>query len=116
VADRLPSLHDPNNPDADPTKATDTAATKSTSGIVPKTQSTLHSDRYTPGSALPAASLTPGAQNATGAIRQNNVGDGTTDQPSSIVNSPPAAPKKAPKPAAPQTQPQTQPQTESQPN
>ena len=112
VADRLPSLHDPNNPDADPAKSTDPAATKSTSGIVPKTQPTLHSDRYTPGSAPPAASLTPGAQNATGSIRQNNVDDGTTDQPSSTANSPSATPKKTPK----TTQPQTQPQTESQPN
>ena len=116
VADRLPSLHDPNNPDADPTKATDPAAPKSTSGIVPKTQPTLHSDRYTPGSAPPAASLTPGAQNATGTIRRNSVDDGTTDQPSSTTSSPSAAPKKAPKTATPQTQPQTQPQTESQPN
>ena len=112
VADRLPSLHDPNNPDADTANPADPNAPKPAVSVVPKPQPTLHPDRYTPGSVPPATSLTPGAPNTTGAIRRNSVDDTTSDQPSSTTNSPSAAPKKAPKPATPQTQPQT----ESQPN
>jgi rod shape-determining protein MreC len=116
VADRLPSLHDPNSPDADAAKPADSTAPKPIVSIVPKPHPTLHPDRYTPGAAPPAASLTPGAPNGTGAAPRNNVDDDTGNQPASTTNSPSAVPKKAPKPAAPQTQPQAQPQTESQPN
>jgi rod shape-determining protein MreC len=108
VADRLPSLHDPNNPDEDTTKAPDSSARKPIGGIVPKPQPTLHPDRFTPGSAPSATSLQPGAPNGTGATHRNSVDDGTGNQPSSTTNPPSAAPKKAPKPATPQT--------ESQPN
>jgi rod shape-determining protein MreC len=112
VADRLPSLHDPNNPDVDAANATDPSVPKPIGGIVPKPQPTLHPDRYSPGSAPPATSLTPGAPHSAGVIPRNNSGETTGDQPSSVGNSPSPAPKKAPKPATPQTQPQT----ESQPN
>jgi rod shape-determining protein MreC len=112
VADRLPSLHDPNNPDVDAANATDPSVPKPIGGIVPKPQPTLHPDRYSPGSAPPATSLTPGAPHSAGVIPRNNSGETTGDQPSSTGNSPSPAPKKAPKPATPQTQPQT----ESQPN
>ncbi|HWW23150.1 MAG TPA: rod shape-determining protein MreC [Edaphobacter sp.] len=116
VADRLPSLHDPDNPDADTANSTDPTAPKPIGGIVPKPQPTLHPDRYSPGSAPPATSLTPGAPHSTEAIPRNNVEDDTSNQPSSTTNPPSAAPKKAPKTATPQPQPQTQPKTESQPN
>jgi rod shape-determining protein MreC len=63
VADRLPSLHDPNNPDApvsDP-KAADPSAI---GGRVPRPLPTIHSDRFTPGSTPSAAELTPGSTNS----------------------------------------------------
>ncbi len=116
VADRLPSLHDPNSPDADAAKSTDPSAPKPVA-VVPRPQPTLHPDRYTPGSVPPAASLQPGAPNSTGALPRNNVVDDTAKPPSSTANSPSVAPKKAPKPATPLTPPpQPAPQTESQPN
>jgi rod shape-determining protein MreC len=64
VADRLPSLHDPNNPTPDPNSkdATDPAAP---GGKVPRPLPTLHPDRYTPGSTPSAADLTPGSTHST---------------------------------------------------
>ncbi len=112
VADRLPSLHDPNNPDADATNAADPTAPKPIGGLVPKPKPALHPDRYTPGAAPPATTLQPGAPNSTGASSRNNVDDATGNQPASTTDSPSAAPKKAPKPATPQSVPKT----ESQPN
>jgi rod shape-determining protein MreC len=57
VADRLPSLHDPNAPPVDPTKP---APPEPIGGKV-RALPTLRPDRYTPGSTPPAADLTPGA-------------------------------------------------------
>jgi rod shape-determining protein MreC len=66
VADRLPSLHDPNSPD-DPNApgATTGAAAKPAIPVptVPRPLPTLHPDRYTPGATPPAADLTPGGHN-----------------------------------------------------
>jgi len=59
VADRLPSLNDPNapiNPNV-PAPAPNTAAP---GGVVPKPLPTLHTDRYTPGTTPSASALTPG--------------------------------------------------------
>jgi rod shape-determining protein MreC len=107
VADRLPSLHDPNNPDEAAAKNADPNAPKPIVSIVPRPLPTLHPDRYTPGAVPPAASLRPGAPNNEVSPR-NNVDDGTSNQPSSTTDSPSAAPKKSPK--------SPPPQTESQPN
>ncbi len=62
VADRLPSIHDSEHPDAAPTTpgAAD-AATAPPTTVVPKPLPTIHSDRYTPGTTPPAADLKPGA-------------------------------------------------------
>jgi rod shape-determining protein MreC len=59
VADRLPSLHDPDNPDAD--KATGPTPNGPPGGIVPKPLPTLHPDRYTTGATPAATDLKPGA-------------------------------------------------------
>src|SRR6202789_2030603 len=61
VADRLPSLHDPNNPDTDAAGTSNATAPKSIVSVAPKPQPALHPDRYTPGTVPPAATLTPGA-------------------------------------------------------
>jgi len=55
VADRLPSLHDVTNPNS-PESTTPTTP-------VPRPTPTLRPDRYTPGAAPPATSLTPGGHN-----------------------------------------------------
>jgi rod shape-determining protein MreC len=60
VADRLPSLHDPN---ADPNAAKDTPDPNAPGGKVPRPPPTVHPDRYTPGSTPSAADLTPGSSN-----------------------------------------------------
>ncbi|WP_213807769.1 rod shape-determining protein MreC [Granulicella sp. dw_53] len=60
VADRLPSLHDANNPDA-PTDPKATVVTADPVGKVPRPLPTLHPDRYSPGSTPSAADLTPGS-------------------------------------------------------
>jgi rod shape-determining protein MreC len=58
VADRLPSLHDPN---ADPNAAKDVPDPNAPGGKVPRPAPTVHPDRYTPGSTPSAADLTPGS-------------------------------------------------------
>jgi len=62
VADRLPSIHDPDNPDATQTTPTATGApTTPPTTVVPKPLPTIHPDRYTPGTTPSAADLKPGA-------------------------------------------------------
>ena len=101
VADRLPSLHDPDNPDANP--ATPAAPGATPGGVVPKPLPTLHPDRYSPGSTPPAADLKPGAAD------RNNPTNVTSPPPSSSAQpapqSPPAKPRKpAPPPDSAQPQ------------
>ncbi len=68
LSERLPSLH-PDQPDADPTKPASPKDPKDAANpppdnspdLVPKPKPAAHPDRYTPGSAPPAATLTPGA-------------------------------------------------------
>jgi rod shape-determining protein MreC len=98
VADRLPSLHDPDNPDANP--ATPAAPGATPGGVVPKPLPTMHPDRYSPGSTPPASDLKPGA-----ADRNNptTVTPSTSTQPS--PQSTPAKPRK-PEPPADSAQPQ----------
>jgi len=105
VADRLPSLHDPNNPEPDDKTAPGTTPAAKVGGVVPRPLPTLRPDRYTPGSTPSAASLKPGGENSTGGNPESNTGN----PPASTTNPPPpAAPRKAPTP--------TTPQPESQPN
>ncbi len=68
VAERLPSLHDPNAPDPKgnapntPAKPVDP---KTAGGVVPHPAPVLRPDRYSPGSTPPASALTPGVTGAT---------------------------------------------------
>ena len=67
VADRLPSLHDPNAPDAKLKDANTTAKPvdpKTAGGVVPRPLPVLRPDRYSPGSTPPASALTPGVTDA----------------------------------------------------
>ena len=64
AADRLPSAHDGEPPIAVSGSGTGTLPPPATSPqfpVVPHSQPVLHPDRYTPGTALPADELTPGA-------------------------------------------------------
>lgn len=61
VADRLPSLHDADQPEGTQPAAADATAAQP-GGPVPHPLPTVHTDRYTPGAAPPAAALRPGAQ------------------------------------------------------
>jgi rod shape-determining protein MreC len=68
VADRLPSLHDPDHPDTNATgkDASETAPASIAPGVVPHPLPTIHPDRYTPGTTPPATSLQPGGANNNG--------------------------------------------------
>jgi rod shape-determining protein MreC len=59
VADRLPSLHDPDHPEAN--DATPAASGANPGGVVPKPLPTIHPDHYSSGATPPAADLKPGA-------------------------------------------------------
>jgi rod shape-determining protein MreC len=95
VADRLPSLHDPDHPETNPA----TPATPGTApgGVVPKPLPTLHPDRYSPGSTPSAADLKPGAA-------ERNNPTNITNPPSSTSTQPPTQPTPA-KPRKPEPPP-----------
>jgi rod shape-determining protein MreC len=66
LSERLPSIHDDDAPEAKPASADDSqSASATTSAADParpmRPPQPLHPDRYTPGTAPPAESLTPGA-------------------------------------------------------
>jgi rod shape-determining protein MreC len=106
VADRLPSLHDPDEPQTNP--ATPAAPGATPGGAVPKPIPTLHPDRYSPGSTPPAADLKPGAA-------ERNNPTNVTNPPASTSTQPPTQPSPA-KPRKPQTPPDTtQPQPQQSP-
>src|SRR6185437_5424519 len=62
MADRLPSLHDPNAPAAAASATPGANPAAPPVSTVPHPLPTLHPDRYTPGDTPPASSLTPGAR------------------------------------------------------
>ncbi len=82
VADRLPSLNDGKD-----TNANDSGTAKTTPATagVPKPLPTVHPDKYTPGVTPPASALTPGGVNSTS---QGQVPEG---EPSASKPKPPAA-------------------------
>jgi rod shape-determining protein MreC len=92
VADRLPSIHDPDHPETEATPATPGAAP---GRVVPKPLPTLHPDRYSPGTTPPAADLKPGAAERTNPTTTTNPPPATTAQP---PTNPQPAPAKPPKP------------------
>lgn len=53
---------DPNAPPPDPNKPTEAPPAENAPGLVPRPLPTVHADRYTFGTAPPAADLTPGAK------------------------------------------------------
>jgi rod shape-determining protein MreC len=108
VADRLPSLHDPDHPDASTTPGAPPAAP---GGVIPKPIPTVHPDRYTPGTTPPASDLKPGAAGtdpATITSPPPTTSAPTTPQPTIEKPHKPKPPTtEAPPPSAPTQQPQT---------
>jgi rod shape-determining protein MreC len=98
VADHLPSLHDPDNPDAD--KAGASAPNVPPVGVVPKPLPTLHPDRYTSGATPPAAELKPGATEGNNPPAIANPASPAVSQPSSTPQQGPAKPRKMQPPAS----------------
>jgi rod shape-determining protein MreC len=104
VADRLPSLHDPEHPETnDATPAAPGAAAPG--GVVPKPLPTLHPDHYSPGATPPAADLKPGAPETPNPT--------TVTNPPSATQSPAAQQPAATKPRKSQPPPDS---TQPQPN
>ena len=64
VADRLPSLHDPNNPDPNAPKDPNAPIDPNAAAKPPRPSPALHPDRYSPGSTPSATQLTPGSPHA----------------------------------------------------
>jgi rod shape-determining protein MreC len=104
VADRLPSLHDPDQPETTP--ATPGAPGTTPGGVVPKPIPTLHPDRYSPGSTPSAADLKPGA------AERNNPTSITTPAPPTTTPQPAPAKPTKPKPQTGETKP-SNPQNEN---
>jgi rod shape-determining protein MreC len=100
VADRLPSIHDPDQPDTKPA-APGTPAATAPGGVVPKPLPTVHPDRYTTGTTPPAANLRPGAAETTNPATSNSP---TSTEPPTSSQPAPAKPRKPQPPAS--TQPQ----------
>ncbi|HTC75691.1 MAG TPA: hypothetical protein VK684_08955, partial [Edaphobacter sp.] len=102
VADRLPSLHDPDQPETTP--ATPGAPGTTPGGVVPKPIPTLHPDRYSPGSTPSAADLKPGAAERNNPTSVTNPPRASSTQPP--TQPAPAKPRK-PEPPPDSTRPQT---------
>jgi rod shape-determining protein MreC len=103
VADRLPSLHDPDHPDGTPATPAGTPATTAPGGVVPRPLPTVHSDRYTPGTTPPATSLQPGG----GANIPTNAPQTPTAAPP--TRTPEEAPEGTAKPSSPPRNPNPEP-------
>jgi rod shape-determining protein MreC len=97
VADRLPSIHDPDQPDTPATTAT--PGTPPTT-VVPKPLPTIRSDRYTPGTTPPASDLKPGAGENT---PSSTTATPTTQSPT--TSQPAAAKPRKPQPLPDSTKP-----------
>jgi rod shape-determining protein MreC len=97
VADRLPSLHDPEHPEADTTNP----ATPAAPLHAPKPLPTIHPDRYSSGATPPAADLKPGASSSSSDPVTIRNPAPSTAQPSTRPQPPPAKPSQ-PQPINPQ--------------
>jgi rod shape-determining protein MreC len=97
VADRLPSLHDPDHPETPTASPGATSATAPPSGVIPRPLPTIHADRYSSGSTPPATSLQPGG----GANNPVTAPQTPTAGPSPKTTEP--VPEENPKPPPPQT-------------
>jgi rod shape-determining protein MreC len=96
VADRLPSLHDPDHPEP---VATPGATPAAPGRVVPKPLPTIHPDRYTPGTTPPATDLKPGAPES--------------NTPTNLTNPSPSTTTPATQQPQPVKPPKTQPQTDA---
>lgn len=96
VADRLPSLHDPDHPDTNATNPATPGAAPG--GVVPKPLPTIRPDRYTPGTTPSAADLKPGA------AERPNPPASPHPQPQANQQQPPAAQHRKPEPQSDSTQ------------
>ena len=106
VADRLPSLHDANNPDLNAPKDPNAPIDPNAAAKAPRPSPPISPDRYSPGTTPPAANLTPGATHpvskpaTTPQPSPNSTQQRTT--PSTTPDSTnPAPPKPQPKPTTP---------------
>jgi rod shape-determining protein MreC len=100
VADRLPSLHDADNPDAKAT-APGTPPTAPAASVVPKPLPTLRPDRYSTGSTPPATDLKPGAaerNNPTSAPLPSTAAPSTTPQTAPVKPRKPQPPPESTQP------------------
>lgn len=105
VADRLPSIHDPEHPDAAPaTTGAANAVTAPRTTVVPKPLPTIRSDRYTPGATPAAADLKPGAGENTPTTTAPTpaIQPPTTSQPTAAKPHKPQPPPDSTKPPDPQ--------------
>jgi rod shape-determining protein MreC len=105
VADRLPSIHDPEHPDAAPsTTGAANATTVPPTTIVPKPLPTIRPDRYTPGTTPAAADLKPGAGENTPTTTAPTpaIQPPTTSQPAAAKPHKPQPPHDSTKPPDPQ--------------
>ncbi len=109
VADHLPSLHDPNHPDAaTPNAPGSPDAAANPGGTVPRPLPALHPDRYSPGSTPSATDLTPGAPAPAAPALPSTPATSTlpsTPKPATTTpaTTPKPAPPKVPRPQSPVT-------------
>lgn len=98
VADRLPSIHDPNHP-AGQTKPGANPALPPPA-TVPRPLPAIHPDRYTPGDTPPASSLTPGARSSYNSSFENNAAP-ASNLPDHPASTPAQKPRITPQPKPP---------------
>jgi rod shape-determining protein MreC len=108
VADRLPSLHDPDHPETNVTPATPGAPPAAVGGVIPHPLPTVHSDRFTPGSTPPANDLKPG-----GGV---NNPISTAPTPTTTAPANPESPVEKPRKPKPQTTPAPNAEPQQPPN
>ncbi len=104
VADRLPSLHDPDQTGKSDQTTAPVSPAATPGGAVPHPLPTLHTDRFTPGTTPPAADLKPGGG--------ENLPTGTTPTPQPATKPVPSKDKPQPfsgKKPKPQAQPDSPP-------
>jgi rod shape-determining protein MreC len=98
VADRLPSLHDPDHPETNAAPPTPGVPAATAPGLIPHPLPTIHVDRYTSGATPPAADLKPGGG-------ENNP-TSTAPTPSTTTPQSPAEKTRRPAASPPTTEPQ----------
>ena len=95
-AERLPSIHDDQPPGTPDAANAPGSPTTPAAPVTPHPLPALHSDRFTPGSAPPAAEMTPGAPNSSPheSPQQNGQAPASTAEPKNAQQ--PSSPKASP--------------------